>query len=275
MLAEALHPTQLRDRLALALEVALMAGKSSGMGDQLWIGGYDLGASTNSLSRIGGGNTPIPMTDITQLAMAREGGQRDGGMDIVSYWNPDALGSHVAYSALPTTDVIATYAHTQVIGGPSANLIGKQINYDGNRAQDGGFLLNVSALANGYGLQWAFQATAGMRTDTAATAAAAVTALDQLTATPGAFGLVMWVHLKAFTGTSVTIKLQESSDNGADAYADVVGATTTALTTAPQAARIATGLINVERYLKVVTTGTFSNAVFSVSVYRHRISTVY
>lgn len=253
-----------------------MTGKSSGLGAALWVGGYDLGASTNSLSRISGGNTPIVMTDITQSAMAREGGQRDGGMDIVSYWNPDPLGSHVAYSALPTTDVVATYAaFTPAIGTPCASVVGKQLNYDGARAQDGGFLLNVTANANGYGLQWGTLATAGMRTDTAATAAAAVTALDQGSASPGAFGLVMFVHLKSFTGTSVTIKLQESSDNGADAYADVAGATTGALTTAPQALRVATGSIAVERYLKVVTTGTFSNAVFAVQVYRHRIATTY
>lgn len=253
-----------------------MAGKTSGMGAALWVGGYDLGASTNSLSRIGGGNTPIPMTDITQLAMAREGGLRDGGMDIVSYWNPDALGSHELYSTLPRTDEIATYAaYTPAIGVPSASCIGKQLNYDGARAQDGGFLLNVSVLANGYGLSWGNLATAGMRTDSAATAAAAVTAYDQGSASPGAFGLVMFVHLKAFTGTSVTIKLQSSSDNGADAYADVTGATTAALTTAPQAVRIATGSIDIERYLKVVTTGTFSNAVFAVQVYRHRIATTY
>jgi hypothetical protein len=253
-----------------------MAGKSSGLGAALWVAGYDVGASTNSLSRIGGGNAPIIMTDITQLAMAREGGQRSGGMDIVSYWNPDALGSHDAYKTLPTADVVATYAaYTPAIGVPAASCIGKQINYDPSRAQDGGFLLNVTVESNGYGLTWGHLATAGMRTDTAATAAAGVTALDQLTASPGAFGLVMFVHLKAFTGTSVTIKLQESSDNAGDAYTDVTGATTAALTSAPTAVRIATGSIAVERYLKVVTTGTFSNAVFAVQVYRHRIATAY
>jgi hypothetical protein len=251
-----------------------MAGKTHGMGDQLWIGGYDLGASTNSLSRIAGGNTPIPMTDITQLAMARVGGQRDGGMDIVSYWNPDAGGSHDVYSPLPRTDVICTYAHTQLIGGPSANVVAKQVGYDGDRAQDGGYLLNVQMLANGYGLQWAFQATAGKRTDASATAAAAVSPLDQLTASPGAYGLVMWVHVYSIGSGTPTIKLQESSDNGADAYADVVGATT-GVVTAPLALRVATGSIAVERYIKVVTTGTFTDMVFSVSVARHRVATVY
>jgi hypothetical protein len=246
--------------------------KTHGMGDQLWVGGVDLGASTNSLNRIGGGNTPIPMTDITQSAMAREGGQRDGGMDVVSYWDPTV--AHPVYSALPRTDVILTYAHTASIGGPSANLIGKQVNYDGSRAQDGGYLLSVQALANGFGLQWALQATAGKRTDTAATGAGSVSPLDQGSASPGAFGGVMWVHLFAVTGTSVTIALHESSDNSGDAYAAVTGATTGALTT-PQAMRVELGAINVERYLKVVTTGTFSNAVFAVSFDRHGTAVVY
>ena len=253
-----------------------MAGKSTGMGAALWIAGYDLGASTNSLSRIGGGNTPITMTDITQSAEERHGGLRDGGMDIVSYWNPDALGSHALYSTLPTSDVVATYAaYTPAIGVPSASVIGKQINYDGNRTQDGGFLLNVQALANRYGLNWGFLATAGMRTDASATAAAAVTAFDQGSASPGTFGLVMFVHLKSLGSGTPTIKLQESSDNGADAYTDVVGATTGALSSAPTAVRVATGSIAVERYLKVVTTGTFTDAVFAVQVYRHRVATVY
>lgn len=246
--------------------------KTHGMGDQLWLGGVDLGASTNSLSRIGGGPAPLDYTDITQSAYERKGGLRDGSMDVVSYWDPTV--AHPVYSALPRTDIIVTYAHTTLIGGPSANLIGKQVNYDGNRAQDGGYLLNVQALANAYGLQWAFQATAGMRTDSAATGAGSVSPLDQGSASPGAFGGVMWVHLKAFTGTSVTIALHESSDNSGDAYAAVTGATTGALTSI-QAMRVELGAINVERYLKVVTTGTFSNAVFSVSFARHRTATVY
>lgn len=253
-----------------------MAGKATGLGAALWVSGYDVGASTNSLSRISGGNTPIPMTDITQSAMAREGGQRTGGMDIVSYWNPDAGGSHAVYSPLPTADAIATYvAYTPAIGTPCASVIGKQLNYDGNREQNGAYLLNVTVESNGYGTQWGFLATAGMRTDASATAAASVTAFDQASASPGAYGLVMFVHLKSLGSGSVTVKLQESSDNGADAYTDVTGATTGALSSAPTAVRVATGSIDVERYLKVVTTGTFTNAVFGVQVYRHRIATVY
>lgn len=252
-----------------------MAGKSSGMGDQLWIGGYDLGADTNSLSAINGGFPTLPATSIVDSAEARFGGERTGDMTIVSYWNPDANQAHAVYSPLPTTDVVCTYAHTTSIGGPSANILAKQVDYQGARGQDGSFLLTVPMTSNGYGMQWAFQATAGKRTDASATAAAAVSPLDQLSASPGAFGGVMWVHLFSLGSGSVTIKLQESSDNSGDAYADVTGATTGAQASAPYAARIALGSIAVERYIKVVTTGTFTNAVLAVSFYRHRITTVY
>jgi hypothetical protein len=247
--------------------------KTHGMGDQLWLGGNDLGASTNSLNRIGGGPAPIVMTDITQSAVARQGGLLDGGMDITSYWDPTV--AHPVYSALPRTDIIVTYAHTTAIGGASANTVAKQVNYDGNRAQDGGYLMTVNAVANGYGVQWALQATAGKRTDASATAAGSVTALDQGSASPGAFGGVMWIHLFSLGSGTPTIKLQESSDNGADAYADVVGATTGALAAAPTAMRVELGAINVERYIKVVTTGTFTNAVFAVSFVRHRTLVVF
>lgn len=252
-----------------------MAGKSAGMGDQLWIGGYDLGADTNSLSGINGGQATLPATAITNDAEARFGGERSGEMSIVSYFNPDANQSHAVYAPLPTTDVVCTYAHTTAIGGPSANIVAKEVDYQGARGQDGSYLLTIPMQSNGYGLSWAFQATAGKRTDAAATAAAAVSPLDQLTASPGAFGGIMWVHLFSLDSGSVTIKLQESSDNGADAYADVVGATTGAQAAAPYSARIALGSIDVERYIKVVTTGVFTNAIFAVSFYRHRIATVY
>lgn len=249
--------------------------KSSGMGDQLLIGGYLLGASTNSLSRCNGGPTPLDMTDITQSAFERKAVGRDGGMTVVSYWNPSAGGSHDAYSPLPRTDVVGSYLHTQTIGGASANTVAKQIGYDPQRGQDGSLLLTVDMVSSGFGLQWAFQATAGVRTDAAATAAAAVSPLDQLTATPGAFGGVMWLHMTSLGSGNPTIKLQESSDNAGDAYTDVVGATSGVLSSAPYAARIELGAINVERYIKVVTTGTFTNAAFSVSFVRHRTAVVF
>jgi hypothetical protein len=247
-------------------------GKDSGLGDQFYINGVDIGGTINAISRIGGGPNLLPGTDITQSAMARIAAQLDGGMEFVTYHDGSAGTSHVALNQQPRTDVILTYGHGTTLGNAAASMVGKQVSYDPQRTQDGGLLFNVSALANASGLVWGQQLTAGKRTDGSATNGASV---DLGSVSPGAFGLVMYVHLFAFAGTSVTIKIQESSDDAVgDPYADVVGATSGALT-AVGAVRVLTGAINVERYLRVVTTGTFTNAVFLVQATRFDTSVVF
>lgn len=247
--------------------------KQAGMGDGLFVGGWDLGGDIQALSRIGGGPAPWDTTDITQSAYSRLGLLRDGVLDAVVYLNKDTGRAHPRYSLLPTADTIATYCRGVTIGKPAASINAKQITYDPTRGADGSLTVAVNSVANGYGLEWGTSLTAAPRTDTTATTGASV---DLGSASPGAFGLQMYVHLMAFTGTSVTIKLQESSDDGAgDAFADVVGATTGALSADNQAVRVATGAINVERYLRVVTTGTFSEAVFHVMASRNPVTVTF
>lgn len=246
--------------------------KQSGLGDNLYIGGYNLSGDIGSLSRIAGGPAALEVTGIDKSAFERIGGLRDGGIEFSAFFN-DAVGqAHPRLSALPTTDQVITYCRGTTLSNPAAGLVGKQINYDPTRAQGGALTIGVQVQANGYGLEWGRQLTAGQRTDGSATNGSSV---DLGSASPGAFGLQMYVHLFAFTGTSVTIKIQESSDNGVgDAFADVVGATTGALT-GVTAMRVATGAIDVERYLRVVTTGTFSNAQFAVMAVRNDTSVVF
>jgi hypothetical protein len=108
--------------------------------------------------------------------------------------------------------------------------------------------------------------TTGKRTDTAATNG---TGVDFGDPSPAAFsyGLQAYLHVFAFTGTNATIKLQQSSDNGAgDAWSDVVGGAFASVTSGPQAQRIETARdLAVERYLRVVTTGTFTSLQFAVA----------
>src|SRR5690242_14330010 len=158
--------------------------KGSGLGDGLYVAGVDLGGDINSLQNIGGGPAPLEATDITQSAMARLGGKRDGRIEFTSYFDPAAGASHASFSALPTADVLVTYLRGTVAGNWSANLIGKQINYDGNRGDDGSFLLNVSAQCNSFGLEWAQQLTAGKISQGAAGNVASV---DQGAVSPGSF----------------------------------------------------------------------------------------
>lgn len=245
--------------------------KTSGLGDNLYVAGYNLSGDVGSLSRIGGGIAVHDVTGIDKSAFERIGGLRDGGIDFSGHFNPAPDQLHDRLSALPTTDQIVTYCRGTTLGNAAASVVSKQLGYDGQRGADGALSFSVATVANGYGLEWGRQLTAGRRTDTVATNGSSV----DFTAS-SAFGLQAYLHVFAFTGTSVTVKIQESSDNGgADPWADVVGGGFTAATgITSQRIETARGL-TVERYLRVVTTGTFSNAVFAVMVAKNETSVVF
>lgn len=232
--------------------------KQSGLGDNLYIDGVDISGDVGSLGQIGGGNSPIDVTGIDKSARERLGGVRDGTIAFSAFFNP--TGAHLALSALPTTDRVLTYCRGTSLGDPAASFVAKQIGYDPTRDDSGSLTIAVSAQANGYGLEWGRQLTAGKRTDTTATNGASID-----TAASASFGLQAYLHVFAFTGTSVTVKLQDSADNSA--WADVSGAAFAAVS-AVGAQRIAVAG-TVRRYLRAVTTGTFSNAVFSVNAVKN------
>lgn len=255
--------------------------KQSGLGDALYIAGYDLSGDINALGNIGGGPAALDFTAIDKSAFERRGGVRDGRLQMTSFFNPGTLPdqAHARLKNLPTADVVAAYFRGTALGGPSANIVAKQLNYDGTRGDSGEFTFAVEAAANAYGLEWGRSMTAGKRTDTTGTNGVGVdfgVGSPPLFDGSGLFGLQAYLHVFALTGTSVTVKLQESSDNGVgDTWADVTGGGFTAAT-GPGAQRIETARgQTVERYLRAVTTGTFSNAVFAVSVARNDVAVTF
>lgn len=237
------------------------------MGDAFYLSGFNASGSLNALGNVGGGPALLEGTDITQSAMARIPSLRDGRMEFTAFFEPVLNMTHDKLAALPTADVFMTYCRGTALGSPSAAMIGKQVNYDGTRGNDGSFTFAVSGQANAYGLEWGLLGTAGIRTDTAATNGAS---LDNAAST--AFGLQAYLQVFAVTGTSVTVKLQDSPDN--TTFTDVVaGGFAAATTVASQ--RIATvNTQTVARYLRVATTGTFTNAQFAVTICRNPIAGV-
>lgn len=237
--------------------------KQSGLGDNLYVAGYDLSGDIQALSNISGGVAPLDVTAINKSAMERIGGLRDGAIEAVSYFNPAENQAHDRFSSLPTADVIVTYCRGTTLGNPAACLVGKQIDYAGSRAADGAFTFNVSAQANGYGLEWCTQMTAGKRSDTEATEG---TSVDFGAA--GTNGFQAYLHIFSLTGDDITVKIQESSDNDpggeGDEFADVTGGSFTEATGITSERIAKTG--NVERYLRVVTTGTFTECTFAVAL---------
>ena len=245
--------------------------KQAGMGDNLYVDGIDLSGDVGSLSRIGGGPSPLDVTGINQSAFDRLGGLRDGGIDFTAFFNPaEDTGAHVNLSTLPRTDRIVTYCRGTALGGQGAALIGKQINYDPTRGADGSLTIGVQAVANGFGLEWGNQLTAGIDTLTEADDG---TGVDFGVETD--LGLQAYLHVFAFTGTSATVTIEDSDDDGTDPYAAVTGAAFTAAS-AIGAQRIQTARDeNVKQWLRVAVTGTFSDLDFAVLVVRNLTATVF
>lgn len=89
-----------------------------------------------------------------------------------------------------------------------------------------------------------------------------------------AFGAQAYLQVTGFAGTSVTVAVQDSADNST--FTAVTGLTFTAVTAAPAWQRLATaGNATVRRYLRIATTGTFSNAVFAVALTRNLAATAF
>lgn len=400
--------------------------KASGLGARLFVDGFNISGDVGSIGGLTGSAAELDVTGIDKAAKERLLGLRDGGIEFSAFWNPGpaADAAHAVLKTLPTADRVVTYAHRALLGAPAASMVGKQMNYDAERAQDGALAVDVQALANGYGREWGTLLTAGTevatnsltgqsagfeggigtwaaltnssvaysteqaRTGTGSLAIAAVAGGDAsarhiisstsgFPATPGrsyllqgwlraatsartvrmrvswydsggflvsattsgdvtdststwtlstsvvvapataafaqigvvvtaaggaaevhyvddvsfipqpagldlgtgstAFGLQAYLHVTAFTGTDATVTLQGSSDDAADAYANITGGAFTSVS-AIGSQRIQTARdLTVERYIRpvVTTTGGFSALSYVVSVVRNDVAVVF
>lgn len=238
--------------------------KQSGLGMKFLVDGYDISGDVNAITGMSMPRGSADDTGIDKYAVERLLLKRDGALAVTATWNPgpenDAI--HNALKGLPRTDRILMALVGQSLGGQAAALPGKQLDYNFDRNAEGFLALTTQALANGYPLEWGLQATPGIRTDTAGTNG---TAIDGAAATN--FGLQAYVEVKSVTGTSVTIKLQDSADNVT--FADITAGAFSAFT-GRGAARLQTARnATIRRYIRVVTSGTFTNAQFAVAVMRN------
>lgn len=237
--------------------------KSSGLGDNFYVDGNNISGDVGSIDNISCPQKLLDTTGIDKSAHERIGGLRDGDMKWSTFFNAATGKVLSVLKSLPRTNRILTYCRGTTLGNPSASMLGLQLNYDGKRAADGGYTFSVEAQANGFGVDWGTQLTAGMRTDTAATNG---TSVDFGAAT--SFGFQAYLQLNAFAGTDVTVKLQDSADNSS--FTDIAsGAFTQITTTTPQAQRLAVGgTATVRRYVRAitVTTSGFTSATFSAHI---------
>lgn len=248
--------------------------KQSGIGDQLFIAGYDISGDVGSIDRCSSNSEALDITAINASGHERLLGRFDGEISFAHYFNDASLQEHVALAAKGSgADRVVTYFRSSAIGNVAAGLVAKQINYDWDRPADGSLTGKTQCLASNKGLDWCEQLTVGKRTDTGATNGA-----SRNNGGSSSTGLAAYLQVFSFTGTDATVKIEASSnDGGGDPYAMITGgafAQIEAGNPAPTAERICTALDQaVEQYLRVVTstTGGFSSLIFAVCATREPV----
>ena len=243
--------------------------KQSGLGADLLVGGYQIGNDVGQVNNMSCPHTVQDVTGLDKLARETRLLLRDGQIGFTPFFN-DATGrAHPVLSALPTTDTITTFlvattpASGPAQGDPAYCLNGKQIDYNGDRATSGELLFSSSMTGNGYGSEWCEILTDDGVTDS--TGAENLGSLDG--AASSSFGLQAYLHVLAFTGTSITVTIEDSSDD--ISFAAVTGGAFTAAT-GVGAERVQTARDeSIDRYLRCALTGTYSAATILVAINRN------
>jgi hypothetical protein len=239
--------------------------KQTGLGDNLYFNGYDISNDVNTV-QVKQPRTLLDVTGIDKSAMERLHGLRDGEISFTPFHNDAALREYVALKGLPLTDVQVMYLRGTASGGNAAALVAKQVNYDINRPADGSLATQVQCLGNAYGLEWGLNLTAGKRQDTTATSPA--TGIDFTTVSLD-FGMAAYLQVFSFAGTSCTVRVQDSADNSS--FANITGLNAFTAASGVTFERIETDTLarTTRRYMRAITTGTFSECTFAVVVIRY------
>ena len=237
--------------------------KKSGLGQQIFVHGYDLSGDVATIDNAGSPRNLLDITAINASATERLVGLSDGNISFSSWFNDSTEQEHDALSGLVTTDRIVTWAFGATRGDVAACLVAKQLNYDGSRGTDGSLSFSVDTQADGISLDWCNTLTTGKETHSSAGSS---TSRDDGAGTTA--GMVAYLEITDCDSGTPTVTIQESSDNGSsDAWVNVLSFSAVGYASAPTAERV-TSSGTVERYLRITTTGTFSNLDFCVSTRR-------
>jgi hypothetical protein len=197
--------------------------KQSGLGDRLYLGGFDLSGDVNAVDNLHGGPAAMDVTGIDKSANERIGGRQDSSLEFTSWFN--TARAHPQLATLPTTSKTATYCRGLGQGSHAAGLVAKQLNYDPKLAADGTLTLAVSCQgSDGFPLEWGRQLTDGVDTGANLLTGANATFEGGIgTWTGGGNAIVAATSAAARTGTGA---LAIPATTTADAFANAAGSGT-------------------------------------------------
>lgn len=233
--------------------------KGSGLGQQLYVAGYDISGDVGSIGNCATPRGVQTVPGINATAQDRLLTLADGILDFNCYFNDAAGQAHAALSGLPTADVDAMYLTGTTAGDPTAMLRAKQVNYDWSRTADAGLIGSVSLQASaGSTLEW------GVLVAPKQTVASAGNTTTYDGGGASAQGGMAQLQVFSIASGTPTFILQDNTvDNGA--WATYISFGAVADGTEPTTVR-GEETDNCNQYRRIALTGTFTNAVFAVAM---------
>lgn len=247
--------------------------KQSGVGSALWFGSADISGDVGSVTSLDHSRAEFDDTGIDKSAMERILLRHDGQIGFNAFWNTAASQAHATLSALPRTDVQVTVgigAASGAVGQVAASILAKQTQYSPAFGTDGSLVATITAMANGYPLEWGELLTTGKQTF--ASGSVNGTSIDlqnvysALTST--AFGAAAYLHVFSLGSGTPTVTIKDSANDSAFA---VLSPTSLAFSpTTAGVERQTTGLTaTVRRYVRAEVTGVYTNLVCALSFVRY------
>jgi hypothetical protein len=234
--------------------------KKSGLAQGFYLGGYDLSGDVGAINGASSPRTTTEIQGINKSAKERLLLLTDGLLEFLVFFNDAALAEHVILKTLPTTDVIALWVAGQAVGDVAAGIVAKQVDYAWERPADGSLAGTVQLMAQGTPLEWLTMLSAGEDTDASAESNASRDDAAQTTA-----GLIAYLQVVDIASGTPTVVIEDSANDST--WATLVSFAAVADGAEPTAERVTvTG--TVDRYLRVTTTGTFTDFDYVVATRR-------
>ena len=236
--------------------------KESGLNVRLYVEGKDMSGSANALDGAGYSQAMLETTPLNTSAATRITGLADGTLSVNGYFDTSDDAPWAEDSGkLPSSDAVVLVALSSAVGDPSVGMNAKEGEFNVSRSSGSAISITSSFSGNGMGGEFGEMLTA--HDDTHSSAGSGTVVDSGASSSSGGAGYVQVISLGS---GSVVVNLQESTSSGGS-YSNFMTFSTVAAAAAPSAERV-TMEGTVQRYIKVVTTGTFSNAKIAVAFAR-------
>ena len=239
--------------------------KTTGLNTRIYAAGYDLSGDVSSLGGVGVMSELYDVTTLSDGAVRRLSGLASGSVSVSAFMDTAAGKDHALWisnsGAKPTADqTVLIPLDASAIGGACLGMDAKQATYNIERPTGSAIAASVEyASADGSSPEWGVMLTAGSVTDSSGTA---YTAHDNGSSTSN--GAAGYAQLFSLTSGTVVWIIEHSTDN--ITYATLLSFTSAAALTGERVATAAGATVN--RYTRLVSSGTFSTAQLAAGIAR-------